>query len=216
MFFILQLCTADLFGTLSDEKEVKKITVKVFEARSTKSYDTLQILAQYITQSCLLDLILPLKQVLESSHSFKTAYKAQEALRYITLGLVDNSFISAESLLKFAYGTASESIPQLITPKKKTLTEKEREKLQREKEDCFIIPKIPGNRNIYREQNVKISTQTNAHLLIEFGLRLCLVMLKRDKLKDESYKPFIDPFVIVFKRCLKSKHVKVILNCVLL
>lgn len=189
---------------------MKKITVKVFEAKSTKSYDTLHILAQYITQSCLLDLILPLKQILETSHSFKTTHKAQEALRYIALGLVDNNFIPVESLLKFAYGTASESIPQLITEKKKTLTEKEREKLQREKEDCLIIPKVPGNRTVYREQNVKTSTQTNAHLLVEFGLRLCFVMLKRDKLKDESYKPFIDPFVVVFQRCLKSKHIKVI------
>ncbi|KAJ8922426.1 hypothetical protein NQ315_004372 [Exocentrus adspersus] len=205
---VLNLCTADLFGALSDEKQIKKITVKVSEAKSTKSYDTLQILAQFITQSCLLDLVLPIKQVLETSHSFKTVHKAQEALRYTALGLVDNSFIPTESLLKFAYGTASESIPQLASPKKKPLSEREQEKLQRQKEDCFIIPKVPGNRSAYRELNVKTSGHTNAHLLVEFGLRLCFVMLKREKLKDESYLPFIDPFVMVFKRCLQSKHIR--------
>lgn len=169
----------------------------------------MQILAQFITEACLLDLILPLKQVLETSHSFKTIHKVEDSLRYIALGLVDNEFISAESLLKFACGTASESIPQLLPKEKQHLTEKDAEKLKREKEDCFIIPRIPGNRTAYRQQNVKTSLQTNAHLLVEFGLRLCHVMLKRDKLRNENYDVLIDPFVVIFKNCLRSKHVKV-------
>ncbi|KAJ8935872.1 hypothetical protein NQ318_019456 [Aromia moschata] len=205
---VLDLCRADLFGSLSEEKEIVKITVKVSEAKSTKSYDTLHILSQFITESCLMDLILPIKRVLDSSHSFKAVQKAQESLRHITLGLVDNSYISVESLLKFAYGSASESIPQLAAKQKKTLDEKGREKLKREREDCFIIPKVPGNRTAYREQNVRTSMRTNTHLLVEFGLGLCYIMLKRDKLRDGDYKPFIDPFVVIFKRCLKSKHVK--------
>ncbi|KAJ8971909.1 hypothetical protein NQ314_000480 [Rhamnusium bicolor] len=128
---VLNLCTADLFGALSEEKEIVKITVKVSEAKSTKSYATLQILAQYITESCLMDLILPIKQVLDSSHSYKIVLKAQESLRYIALGLVDNTFISTESLLKFAYGSASERIPELIPIEKKCLTEKERKASKR-------------------------------------------------------------------------------------
>ncbi|XP_056635303.1 small subunit processome component 20 homolog isoform X1 [Diorhabda sublineata] len=205
---VLNLCMTDIFGILSEEKEVNKIAVKVAEARQSKSYDTLQILSRYITESCLLDLILPIKQVLESSHSFKTVHKAQEALRYIAFGLVDNTFITPESLLKFAYGTSSESIPQLIPKKLEKKTEKQLEKMRREKEDCFIISKIAGNRDLYRLQNVKTSIKTNAHVLVEFGLRLCFVMLKRDKVKDESYRMYIDPFINVFHNCLKCKHVK--------
>ncbi|XP_072378550.1 small subunit processome component 20 homolog [Diabrotica undecimpunctata] len=205
---VLDFCTTDIFGTLSEEKEVAKIAVKVAEARHSKSYDTLQILAQFITESCLLDLMLPIKKVLEKSHSFKTAHKAQEALRYIALGLVDNTFVPIESLLKFAYGTSSKSIPQLIPKGPAKKTEKEVEKMRREREDCFIIQKIAGNRDLYRLQNVKTSIKTNAHILVEFGLRLCFVMLKREKVRDESYKMFIDPFINVFKNCLKSKHIK--------
>lgn len=213
--FIFQLCTADLFGILSEEKEVVKITVKVSEAKSTKSYDTLQILAQHITEKCLMDMILPIKQLLESSHSFKTVQKAQETLRFIALGLVDNTFVSVESLLKFAYGTSAQKIPQLLPAKKKKPTTEEKEQQHREKEDCFIIPKIPGNRTAYREMNVKTSSDTNAHLLVEFGLRLCFVLLKREKVKDKEYRPFIDPFVEIFRNCLKSKHVKVIYKYIL-
>ncbi|CAG9859449.1 unnamed protein product [Phyllotreta striolata] len=205
---VLKFCISDIFGALSEEKEVAKIAVKVSEARHSKSNDTLQILAQYITESCLLDLILPIKRVLESSCSFKTAQKAQESLRYIASGLVDNSFVSTESLLKFAYGSSSEGIPQLIPQEKPKKSDKEIEMEKRGKEDCFIIPKVSGNRNTYRLQNVKNSSKANAHLLVEFGLRLCFTMLKREKVKDDVYKPFVDPFVEVFKKCLKAKHVK--------
>lgn len=201
-----------MFGILSEEKEISKIAIKTSEARHTKTYDTLQILAQYVTESCFLDLILPVKKVLESSHSFKTVHKAEEALRFMVLGLVDNTFVTVDSLLKFAYGTASESIPQLLPKEQKTLSEQEIEKNRREKEDCFIIPKIPGNRTTFRQQNVKTSLKTNAHLLVEFGVRLCYVMLKRDKLKDGNYNGYIDPFVDVFRNCLKSKHTKVCIN----
>ncbi|KAG5868691.1 hypothetical protein JTB14_031637 [Gonioctena quinquepunctata] len=205
---VTSFCTADLFGTLSEEKEVIKIAVKVAEARQSKSYDTLQIISQYITESCLLDILLPIKQVLETSHSFKVTSKAQTALKHIALGLVDNSFISTKSLLKFAYGTVSKSIPQLIPKVKNPSSDKDRGKLKKTKEDCFIIPKVPGNRAAYRRQNVKIAVDTNAHLLVEFGLRLCHAILKREKLKGEDFKKFIDPFVMIFKNCLKSKHVK--------
>lgn len=201
------MCTADLFGILSEEKEVAKIAIKTSEARHTKTYDTLQILAHYVTESCLLDLVLPLKQVLESSHSFKTVHKTEQALRFIALGLVDNPFVTTDALLKFAYGIASKSIPQLLP--KESKSEVDAEKARREKEDCFIIPKIAGNRTAFRQQNVKTSLKTNAHLLVEFGIQLCYVMLKRDKLKDGDYSGYLDPFVNVFRSCLKSKHVKV-------
>lgn len=205
-----------MFGILSEEKEITKIAIKTSEARHSKTYGTLQLLAEYITENCLLDLLLPIKYILETSHSFKIVQRAEKALRFIALGLVDNTYVSVESLLKFAYGTASKSIPQLFPKEKKVLTEKDVEKMEREKVDCFIIPKAFDNRTAFRQQNVKISLKTNAHLLVEFGIRVCSVMLKRDKLKDGNYHSYIDPFVNVFTNCLKSKHVKVsylIISC---
>jgi U3 small nucleolar RNA-associated protein 20 len=61
--FNLQLCKKDLFGAVAEEKEVNQITGKLQEARTTKSYDTFQILAQFVTEKCFLDLILPLREV---------------------------------------------------------------------------------------------------------------------------------------------------------
>lgn len=63
VLFNLQLCKKDLFGAVAEEKEVNQITGKLQEARKTKSYDTFQILAQTVTEKCLFDLIVPLREV---------------------------------------------------------------------------------------------------------------------------------------------------------
>ncbi|KAL3285278.1 hypothetical protein HHI36_019388 [Cryptolaemus montrouzieri] len=206
---VLKLCNTDLFGILSEEKEIAKIKVKTSEAKSSKSLDTYQILSQFITEKCLMDLLQPLKKILETARSYKTVYKTQECLRCIAAGLVDNKFVSTESLLKFAYGTASEKIPQLVLGKNKPeLTEKERNLLHRSKPDCYIIPKAPVGRSGVRINDVKSCDKANAHILVEFGLKLCFILLKRDRLKDGDYRPFLDPFVVLFTKCLNSKHVK--------
>lgn len=206
---ILELCKTDLFGAISEEKEVAKIGSKVSEAKSTKSFDTFQILAQYITEKCLMDLILPLKDVLMQTHSFKIVNKVQECLRRIALGLIDNTYISTSSLLVFAYGTSSESIPQFLAKSgKKKLTEEEKEKILREKTDCYIIPKTTTGRSGIRKNIPCTSAEANSHLLVEFGLKLCQFLLKREKLQSEDYSSFLDPFILVFKNCLSARHVK--------
>lgn len=53
----------DLFGASSDEKEVTKIAGKTVEARGNKSYNTLHIAAEFVTEKCLLNIIMPFKDV---------------------------------------------------------------------------------------------------------------------------------------------------------
>ncbi|KAJ9589486.1 hypothetical protein L9F63_017303 [Diploptera punctata] len=71
---ILELCKKDLFGDVAEEKEVNQITGKLHEARSTKSYDTFHILAQFITEKCFVDLLVPIREILSKTHSFKTIH----------------------------------------------------------------------------------------------------------------------------------------------
>lgn len=53
----------ELFSDVAEEKEISKITGKLKEARSVKSYYIFEILSRYVSESCLLDLIKPLKEV---------------------------------------------------------------------------------------------------------------------------------------------------------
>ncbi|KAF3425764.1 hypothetical protein E2986_10060 [Frieseomelitta varia] len=205
---ILSVCKVDLFGLTAEEKEVIQIVKHVSEAKSTKSFDIFHILAQYITESCLVDLILPLKEVLMRSHSHKTIQKVVECFRNIILGLADNTFIPLEQMLIFLYGVVSQSIPELKPEKNaKELTEKEAKILTKQKPDCFIIPPEPKNKMGIKATS-KTSKNTNVHVIIEFGLKLFHILLKRNKISNADFKPLIDPFVSFISECIKSQHVK--------
>ena len=198
-----------MFGYLAEEKEVAKIVSRISEAKSTKSVDTFQILAQFITDKCLMDLVFPIQEVITTSHSYKVVFKAQECLRRIALGLIDNEYISVKSLLVFSYGVASNSIPQLLMGTEKPIfNEKNREKILRRTPDTFIIAPEPTYGTGRRINHVKSSTKTNAHLMVEFGLKICHLLMKRDKLQGD-YNAFLDPYVTIFKQCLRAKQVKV-------
>ncbi|XP_012286717.1 small subunit processome component 20 homolog [Orussus abietinus] len=204
---LLSVCKVDLFGLTAEEKEVAGIVKNVSEAKSTKSYDIFHILAQFISESCLLDLTLPLKEVLTKTHSYKTVRKAVECLRQIVLGLADNTFIPTERMLIFLYGVVSESIPDLGPEKSEPISEQEARIKARQNPDCFIIPKEPKSR-MGVKQTAKTSRNTNAHVMVEFGLRLCHIFLKRERVSNQEFRPYLDPFVEVLSECLKAQHVK--------
>ncbi|XP_012535697.1 small subunit processome component 20 homolog [Monomorium pharaonis] len=208
---ILSVCKVDLFGLTAEEKEVAGIVKNVSEAKSTKSFDIFHILAEFITDSCLLDLILPLKEILMKTHSHKTIHKIVECFRNITLGLADNAYIPLEQMLIFLFGIISESIPGLMPEKEsKTLAEEERRgetKASIRQSNYFLIPSEPKNR-MGIKATAKTTKHANVHVIIEFGLKLYHIFLKRDKVSGTEYKHYLEPFTSVLSDCLKSQHVK--------
>jgi U3 small nucleolar RNA-associated protein 20 len=54
----------ELFGQVAEEKEVKEAISGIFEAKKSKSYDALCILAAFISSNTLQTLINPLKLVI--------------------------------------------------------------------------------------------------------------------------------------------------------
>lgn len=53
----------ELFSDMAEEKEVQKIIGKLKEARSVKSYYILEILSKFVSETFLLEMIKPLKEV---------------------------------------------------------------------------------------------------------------------------------------------------------
>lgn len=211
LHYILDVCTNDLFGALSEEKEVEKLHYKTPEAKpSKKSYVTLMIISQNITEKCLINLLLPFKEVLQKHHSKKIVLKVQDALMHITSGLVTNKFIDMESLFVFLHGIASESIPEFVLgAPRREITEVQREKMLRAKPDCFIIQEAPKRNKESQARNVKTSSKANAHVLVEFSLNILYTILKREKVPRMDCKAFVDPLIPLLVDALKSDHVKV-------
>lgn len=211
--YVLDVCLRDIFGQIGEEKQISKIGKHTPEAKPhNKSFLTLSICASNITQTCLLDLLIPFKEQLVNSQSKKVVVRVQECFQKIVGGLTINKQISVETMLMFIYGVISESIPDLLpnTPKP-VLTEKEREKIRCQKPDCFLVPEDPaakGRSNAVKKV-VVTNVRANAHVLIEFGLELLQMTLKRGKLFKINYQSFIDPIIPIICDSLKSKHVRV-------
>ncbi|KAM8820065.1 small subunit processome component 20 homolog [Eudromia elegans] len=203
---LVEIFNQELFGEVAEEKEVKGIVSKVMEARKSKSYESYEILGKYIGKGQVTKLILPLKELLESTTSLKKVRKVHEALRHIMAGLIFNTDMSPESLLLLSHGLISENLP--------LLTEKARTKVvpppdpRLQPESCLLLQPTPTRGG----QKAPVSRRTNTSVLVESGLRLLHMSLKRSKINssDEHVLEMLDPFVQLLMDCLKSMDIKVI------
>ncbi|XP_078326712.1 small subunit processome component 20 homolog isoform X1 [Crassostrea virginica] len=197
----------DLFGQVAEEKEVAGVTSKLFEARSMKSYDSYKILAQVISRDSLMAFITPLKEVLISTHSHTIARKAQEVLKKVVTGLLDNPALDTESLMIFTHGLITQSFPQLSENQSKKKPSEENTAQPIRPPSCLLLPEEPKRGG----DKPRLSKKTNIHVLVEFGLQLLCMCLKRGRLvaTDESHLQLVDPFITLLTDCLYSKHIRI-------
>ncbi|XP_066490771.1 small subunit processome component 20 homolog [Tiliqua scincoides] len=208
---LIEIFNQELFGEVAEEKEVKGIVSKVMEARRSKSYDSYEIVAQYVGKDQVTKLILPLKEILENTTSLKMARKVHETFRRIVSGLIMNTAMTAESVLLLSHGLISENLP-LLTEKARTKASTPPDpRLQ--PESCLLLLPTP----VRGGQKAPVSRRTNMHILVESGLRLLHMSLKRSKINssDEHILEMLDPFVELLINCLQSTDVKVITGALL-
>ncbi|XP_063164718.1 small subunit processome component 20 homolog [Candoia aspera] len=202
---LMEIFNRELFGEIAEEKEVKGIVSKVMEARRSKSYDSYEILAKYVGKNQVIKVILPLKEILENTTSLKMSRKVHETLRRIVSGLILNKAMTAESVLLLSHSLISENLPLLTEKAKMKAAIPPDPRLQ--PESCLLLPPTP----VRGGQKAPVSSKTNMHILVESGLRLLHMSLKRSKINssDEHILEMLDPFVQLLISCLQSTDIKV-------
>ncbi|XP_054655986.1 small subunit processome component 20 homolog [Dunckerocampus dactyliophorus] len=208
MSMLIDIFNNELFGVIAEEKEVKGIVSKLMEARHSKSMDSYQLLAQFCSRESITKLILPLKEILENSSSLKVCNRVAAVLRRLILGLLVNTGMTSKDVLLLSHGLISQSLP--------LLTKKDREKASAQPPpdprlpppSCLLLPPTPkrgGNK-------APVSSRTNMHILVDAGLKLLHMSLKKAKVtsSEESALQMLDPFVLLLLECLTSMHIKVI------
>ncbi|KPM07011.1 DRIM domain containing protein [Sarcoptes scabiei] len=85
---LIELCQAELFGQLSEEKEISKIVTKTVEAKSTRSYEIYQTMAQFASENSLPIIIESIKTSLHEAHDYQTLKKIEKILNSISIGLI--------------------------------------------------------------------------------------------------------------------------------
>ena len=212
---LTEIFNEELFGEVSEEKEVDGIVSKLFEAKTTKSLESYGILAKVVSKYTLPKLILPLKTELVKTRSSKTTRKISHVLKLISSGLVNNEGIETNYLFTYVYELLHESASD--SDGTGASDEKEKTVAGRRPPNALLLkPQLPRTGS-----KAKTRASTNLHVLAEFGLHVLYLLLKRlglISIKSETHTEYLDPYVSVLNECLTSKHVKVMssaLRCLL-
>uniref|UniRef100_A0A2K5MGH7 UTP20 small subunit processome component n=1 Tax=Cercocebus atys TaxID=9531 RepID=A0A2K5MGH7_CERAT len=202
---MIEIFNHELFGAVAEEKEVKQILSKVMEARRSKSYDSYEILGKFVGKDQVTKLILPLKEILQNTTSLKLARKVHETLRRITVGLIVNQEMTAESILLLSYGLISENLPLLTEKEKKSVCSPDTMIHVCQPQSVLLLPPTP----VSRRDSKAVAEQETQHAHIYELLHLSL---KTSKIKSSSEHvlEMLDPFVSLLIDCLGSMDVKVI------
>ncbi|KAF0029549.1 hypothetical protein F2P81_018654 [Scophthalmus maximus] len=208
MNMLIDIFNNELFGAVAEEKEVKGIVSKLMEARHSKSMDSYELLAQFCSKESITKLILPLKEILETTSSLKVCNRVGAVLRRLIMGLLVNVGMTPQDILLLCHGLVSQSLP--------LLTKRDREKASAQPPpdprlpppSCLLLlptPKRGGAR-------APVSSRTNMHVLVDAGLKLLHLSLRRSKVtsSEASALEMLDPFVRLLLDCIDSMHVKVI------
>ncbi|KAF2196578.1 U3 snoRNP protein Utp20 [Delitschia confertaspora ATCC 74209] len=100
---IVAIVMDDIFGVTGQEKDAEEYISKMKEVKSSKSYDTMDIVARIATPTHLVDLIAPMSSLLQERLNVKMVQKIDELLRRIGLGVLQNPTVKDRDILMFCY-----------------------------------------------------------------------------------------------------------------
>lgn len=99
----------DIFGVTGMEKDAEGYISKMREVKTSKSYDSMDLLASTTTLPHLGKLIRPIQLLLQENMNLKMAKKIDELLRRIGVGLLRNEAVKSQELLVFCYQVIQEA-----------------------------------------------------------------------------------------------------------
>ncbi|KAL2060165.1 hypothetical protein VTL71DRAFT_9560 [Oculimacula yallundae] len=100
---IVDIITDDIFGNTGQEKDAEEYTSKMEEVRSSKSYDSMELIASTATLGRLTDLVTPIRKLLQEKLNIKMVRKADQLLNRISNGLQRNRSANSRDSLIFCY-----------------------------------------------------------------------------------------------------------------
>ncbi|OKL61545.1 hypothetical protein UA08_03451 [Talaromyces atroroseus] len=116
----------DIFGVVGQEKDAEDYVSQMKEVKSSKSYDSMELLAKNSSVTCLGALIAPLQLLLREKLTATLVRKIDELFRRIGLGLLRNPRAESRDMLVFCYEVIKESYADNSNSETTTSTESAR------------------------------------------------------------------------------------------
>ncbi|KAK3488983.1 armadillo-type protein [Neurospora hispaniola] len=105
---IMAVIMDDIFGATGQEKDAEDYVSKMKEVKSSKSQDSMELIAKTASITRLSDLTMPLQALLLEKLDLRTARKIDELLTRITKGLLENPAAASQEILVFCYEVMQE------------------------------------------------------------------------------------------------------------
>ncbi|MCJ1399401.1 U3 snoRNP protein [Xylographa trunciseda] len=100
---IVAIIMDDIFGATGQEKDAEEYISKMKEVKSSKSFDSMELIAKTATITHLVHLVRPLQTLLEEKLDLKLVKKIDELLRRIGVGLLRNEAVESRETLIFCF-----------------------------------------------------------------------------------------------------------------
>lgn len=100
---IVAIIMDDIFGATGLEKDAEEYISKMKEVKSSKSYDSMELISKTASVEKFVHLIKPLQTLLEEKLDLKLVKKIDELLRRINAGLLRNEAIEDRRVLAFCH-----------------------------------------------------------------------------------------------------------------
>jgi len=197
---MMDMCMKEIFGKPSEDKEIAQILAKTSEAKKTRSYDTLLILASHITCDSLDTVMSPVKNHLKIANEPRMVNKLSMCIQRIFTGLSQNKQFPLDKLLVFIQSTIEESIPSLRVRKKVDTAQTSSAPIR---VDRYLIDK----EKVKGKSKSMINERGNTHMLVENSLRLLLQTFEKNRLPfstEAELQSQLDGFIKLLTTCLKS------------
>ncbi|KAL1595091.1 U3 snoRNP protein [Paraconiothyrium brasiliense] len=163
---IVDVIMDDIFGVTGQEKDAEEYISKMKEVKSSKSFDTMDLIARSTTPASLINLVLPIKTLLQEKLNARMVQKIDELMRRIGLGVLQNPTVNDRDILVFSY----ELIHEVY--KSNNRTEKVEHVDPRNRK--FLI-----NMKGAAKSGARQSTASYSHKLIRFGLDILRTVLRK-------------------------------------
>lgn len=147
---VVSVVMDDIFGAAGLEKDAEEYVSKMKEVKSSKSYDSMELVSSTATVENLVHLIKPLQNLLENKVDLKMIKKIDELLRRISAGLLRNEAIQDRQLLVFCYEVFVDSSQNISSRKEKGSREDSRTKRFLVKSKGANKPGSRGSTSSYR------------------------------------------------------------------
>eukprot|EP00963_Diacronema_lutheri_P004751 scaffold358_cov343-Pavlova_lutheri.AAC.37 len=191
---LLPLLEADIFGQVSEEREVDKIAASMKEAKTCMSYNTFLILAQGITfRQKFWHLLQPVRSRLEHAQHYATAKKLESILASVSQGLFLNPTASAEDILVLVHTLIEDGVA----------AQTEEQQAQEDNRKNIGLVQASTSRSVSGLEAKR--KEPNQHFLVAFALRVLSYGLKHNIL-NKNTEGMLEPLVGLLVQSARSKH----------